>query len=151
MSIFKCPHCEEPIEHLSYELPVVEYGTFYFEEDSDPCSGNHDCDGTDGVGSSKYWCPECEGTIEDLSELTPYKEEDDEEEEEVGLTEEEQEERKTRVITPDGRFCANISNSILAIAQQHIKCPDCGTIVLLDDDDKNEDLECTKCGKILSN
>lgn len=70
---YKCPHCEEEIEHLNYSTNGYEYGSYHID------SQDYDCDGSEHDGGTTFNCPECDEEINHPDDLEEVEEETEEE------------------------------------------------------------------------
>ena len=145
---YKCPHCEEEIDHLRYNVRTtcMEYGTAALP--SRETTGTHpmsshldydssDSDDNDWDGSPEHECPECNTTINPNSLIWT-------EEEEEKIIESIEEEERHLIIRPQLAFvlqgpkdqldstiiCKHcryaFANQTSEYSHEHIDCPKCG-------------------------
>lgn len=106
MPTWKCPHCEEEINHLDYSDDATVYGQCDLTADSRGVVDvtDYEENGCEAMGEPRFTCPECNEDL-NLSDII-YSDDDEEEETEEIVTD----------AAETGR--ANIANSLIVCEQQ---------------------------------
>lgn len=94
--MWKCPLCENEIEHLDYDVDSREWGSCDLSNSEEPETSNFEQSDSEWSGDVSYRCPECNEEI-NLSDLLPVKTEQEEEK----PIKRELEEEKFNIIKPE--------------------------------------------------
>ena len=167
---WRCPECEEEIDHLRYEIPIqgTEWGTVSLANNKEinrhDIIGDHECDDSNSEwdGDDSYACPECDAGLL-LKDLIWIGDEEDEEgaDENEGI--EENPKAEVKILWKKFRETTYDDMEDKMIETSHI-CPKCKYLFPKDikeenyrfDEEtikqrENTIIECPKCRKTFTN